>query len=153
MAPQIGEQAPDFELKDQHGQTVTLSGLRGKQSVVLVFYPFTFTSVCEGELCQIRDDFSDFEGAGAQVLAVSCDSRHAQKMWADQRGYNFPVLSDFWPHGEVSRAYGVFDEKLGAARRGTFVSDTDGTLVDAFESEGPGTPRQKERYQEAMSRL
>src|SRR6185312_11838655 len=80
--PAVGDVAPDFTLKDQHGNDVTLSALRGKP-VVLVFYPFTFTGVCEGELCEIRDDPSVFEGAGAAVLAISCDTRHAQAQWAE----------------------------------------------------------------------
>ena len=98
----VGDTAPDFTLKDQNGNDVTLSALRGKP-VVIVFYPFTFTGVCQGELCEIRDDPSAFERAGAQVLAISCDTRHAQRVWAEQQGFTFPVLSDFWPHGEVAQ--------------------------------------------------
>jgi len=73
---EIGQEAPDFTLKDQDGNDVTLSSFRGQQSVVLVFYPFTFTGVCQGELCEIRDDPSAFDAADAQVLAISCDTRH-----------------------------------------------------------------------------
>ena len=79
MTVQPGDGAPDFELSDQNGQTVKLSGFRGEKAVALVFYPFTFTSVCEGELCALRDDFSRYEDAGVQVLAISCDSAFAQK--------------------------------------------------------------------------
>ena len=103
MPVETGQDAPDFTLKDQDGNDVTLSSFRGKQNVVLVFYPFTFTGVCEGELCSLRDDLSEFEAVKAQVLAISCDSRHAQKQWATQQGFTFPVLSDFWPHGAVAR--------------------------------------------------
>jgi peroxiredoxin len=101
--PAVGDTAPDFTLKDQNGNDVTLSALRGKP-VVIVFYPFTFTGVCQGELCEIRDDPSAFERGGAQVLAISCDSRHSQRIWAEEQGFTFPVLSDFWPHGEVAKA-------------------------------------------------
>ena len=153
MAVEIGDVAPDFELKDQDGNAVKLSSFRGDKAVALVFYPFTFTGVCEGELCQLRDDFSTFEDAGVQVLAVSCDSRHAQRMWAEQMGYQFPVLSDFWPHGEVSKAYGVFNEAIGAANRGTFVIDKDGKVVDTFASPDLGTARPAERYEEALAKL
>src|SRR5690348_16136169 len=107
---QIGETAPDFELKDQNGEVVKLSDFRGDKAVALVFYPFTFTGVCEGELCQLRVDQSQFTDAGVQVLALSCDSKNSQKVWAEQQGFDFPVLSDFWPHGEVAKAYGVFNE-------------------------------------------
>jgi peroxiredoxin len=151
LAP--GTEAPDFTLKDQDGSDVTLSAFRGKENVVIVFYPFTFTGVCQGELCALRDDLSDFRSAQAQLLAISCDTRHAQKQWATQQGFDFPVLSDFWPHGEVSRAYGVFNEQLGAANRATFVIDKQGKIVDVFESPNLGTPREKASYDAALAKL
>jgi mycoredoxin-dependent peroxiredoxin len=153
MSVEIGDEAPDFELPSHTGETVRLSSFRGERPVALVFYPFTFTGVCQGELCQLRDDHREFESAGVQVLALSCDSKHAQKRWAEDQGWNFPVLSDFWPHGEVSKAYGVFDDKLGAAKRGTFVIGTDGKVVDKFESPDLGTAREKSRYEEAIAKL
>jgi peroxiredoxin (alkyl hydroperoxide reductase subunit C) len=153
MAVSTGDTAPDFTLKDADGNEVGLSSFRGDKAVALVFYPFTFTGVCEGELCQLRDDVAEFEGKGVQVLAVSCDSRFAQKQWADQKGWTFPVLSDFWPHGEVARAYGVFDESLGCAVRATFLIDTEGVVVDTFATDSLGTPREKARYEEALGRL
>ena len=119
---------------------------------MLVFYPFTFTGVCQGELCSLRDDLSDFQAANVQLLAISCDSRHAQKQWAQAQGFTFPVLSDFWPHGAVSRAYDVFNEQLGAANRATFVIDKAGTIVDVFESPNLGTPREKAAYDAALAR-
>src|SRR4051794_15533104 len=79
MAIEIGEQAPDFTVKDQDGNDVTLSEVTSDRPVALVFYPFTFTGVCEGELCRLRDDHSQFEDAGVQVLAISCDSKNSQK--------------------------------------------------------------------------
>ncbi len=153
MAIEIGQLAPDFDLKDQHGASVTLSGFRGDKAVALVFYPFTFTGVCEGELCTLRDGLPSFEAAGVQVVVVSCDSRFAQARWAEQIGATYPILSDFWPHGEVAQAYGVFNEALGCANRGTFVIDADGVVVDAFESPDLGTAREAERYAEAIAKL
>jgi mycoredoxin-dependent peroxiredoxin len=150
---ETGREAPDFTLKDQDGNEVTLSSFRGNDNVVLVFYPFTFTGVCEGELCALRDDQSDFSARNAQVLAISCDSRHAQQQWAKQQGFDFPVLSDFWPHGAVAREYGVFNEALGCANRATFVIDKAGTIVDRFESPNLGTPRDKAAYDAALARL
>ena len=140
MPVETGQEAPDFTLKDQDGNDVTLSSFRGSQNVVIVFYPFTFTGVCQGELCSLRDDLSEFDAVKAQVLAISCDSRHAQKQWSTQQGFTFPVLSDFWPHGAVARAYGVFNEQLGCANRATFVIDTAGKVVDTFESAEPRYP-------------
>jgi peroxiredoxin len=153
MAVAAGDTAPDFTLKDQNGNDVTLSSFRGDKNVVLVFYPFTFTGVCEGELCSLRDDLSDFETGGAQVLALSCDSRHSQRIWAEQQGYTFPVLSDFWPHGAVAKSYGVFNDDLGCANRATFVIDKSGKVADTFASPNLGTPREKAAYEAALAKL
>jgi peroxiredoxin len=150
---ETGQSAPDFELPSQSGEKVKLSDFRGNKPVALVFYPFTFTAVCEGELCEIRDDFGRFEDAGVAVLAISCDTAPSQKEWAEKQGWNFPVLSDFWPHGEVAKAYGAFNEALGCANRATFLIDTDGKVVDRFESGGLREPRTKERYDEALAKL
>ena len=153
MSLEPGQAAPDFTLKDQAGNEITLSSYRGASNVVVVFYPFTFTGVCEGELCTLRDDLSVFEADGAQVLAISCDSRHSQRIWSEQQGYKFPVLSDFWPHGAVARSYGVFNEDLGCANRATFVIDQAGIIVDTFASANLGTPRDKAAYTAALAKL
>ena len=153
MAIEAGQTAPAFTLKDQDGNNVSLSDFAGNQAVALVFYPFTFTGVCEGELCQLRDDIAEYQAAGVQVLAASCDTRFAQKVWADQKGWTFPVLSDFWPHGEVAMAYGVFNDAVGCANRATFLIDKEGTVVDTFATESLGTAREKDRYVEALAKL
>ncbi|MBZ9638463.1 MULTISPECIES: peroxiredoxin [unclassified Streptomyces] len=128
MAIQVGDKAPDFELKDNHGRDVKLSDFRGEKNVVLLFYPFAFTGVCTGELCEVRDNLPKFEDRDTQVLAVSNDSIHTLRVFAEQEGLEYPLLSDFWPHGATSRAYGVFDEDKGCAVRGTFVIDKDGVV-------------------------
>ncbi|MGW4561324.1 peroxiredoxin [Streptomyces sp. NPDC004561] len=128
MAIQVGDKAPDFELKDNHGRTVRLSDLRGEKNVVLLFYPFAFTGVCTGELCELRDNLPKFADRDTQLLAVSNDSIHSLRVFAEQEGLEYPLLSDFWPHGNVSRAYGVFDEDKGCAVRGTFIIDKDGVV-------------------------
>jgi peroxiredoxin len=153
MSIEIGQQAPEFALKDQSGEVVKLTDFQGKKAVALVFYPFTFSGLCEGELCAIRDDYSPFEAAGVQVLACSCDTRFAQKVWAEKQGYQFPVLSDFWPHGAVAQAYGVFNEVTGSANRATFLINAEGVVVDAFATPDLGTPREKSRYAEALEKL
>ncbi|MFJ4961026.1 putative peroxiredoxin [Streptomyces sp. ADI96-02] len=130
MTIEVGAEAPDFELKDNHGRTVRLSDFRGPdgKNVVLVFYPFAFTGVCTGELCALRDELPRFENAGTQLLAVSNDSVPTLRVFGEQEGLEYPLLSDFWPHGETSRAYGVFDEDKGCAVRGTFVIDRTGVV-------------------------
>ncbi|TMR01612.1 peroxiredoxin [Actinomadura soli] len=135
MAVEVGDVAPDFELKDHHGTPVRLSGFRAGgeggqgKNVVLVFYPLAFSGVCTGELCQIRDELPTLGDADdVQVLAVSVDSMFALRAWADQEKYQFPLLSDFWPHGGTAQRYGVFDETKGLALRGTFIIDTEGVV-------------------------
>lgn len=126
--PQVGAEAPDFAIRNQHGEQVRLSAFRDRRNVVLVFYPFAFSGVCTGELCEIRDRLSVFEDAAAEVLAVSCDPVYALRAWADQEKYQFSLLSDFWPHGGVASSYGVFEADRGCAARGTFVIDRTGTV-------------------------
>jgi peroxiredoxin len=127
MAVEVGDSAPDFELTDQHGTPVKLSGFRGKK-VVLVFYPLAFSGICQGELCEIRDELPRLGGDDVQVLAVSVDSMFSHRAWAEQQGYEFPLLSDFWPHGKVAQEYGIFDDARGVAIRGTFIIDATGTV-------------------------
>jgi peroxiredoxin (alkyl hydroperoxide reductase subunit C) len=126
MAPQVGTEAPDFTLRNQNNEEVTLSSFRGKRKVLVVFYPFAFSGICTGELCAVRDDIGSFQNDEVQVLAISVDHPFALKAWADAQGYDFPLLSDFWPHGAVAQAYGVFLEDKGLAVRGTFLFDMSG---------------------------
>jgi peroxiredoxin len=149
MAIETGQQAPDFELRDSTGQPVRLSDYRGKKAVVLVFYPFAFSGICSGELCSIRDDVERFHNDDVETLAVSIDATHALKAWAAAEGFEFPLLSDFWPHGEVATSYGVFNEKVGAAERGTFVIDRDGTVVYSIHN-GLGEARDNAAYLTAL---
>ena len=103
----VGDHAPDFELTNQFGESVSLSQFRGRP-VVLVFYPLSFSGICTGELCELRDNFSMFETSGVELIAVSVDSKFVQAKFAEQERYSFNVLADFWPHGEVAKNYGVF---------------------------------------------
>ncbi|KUP97339.1 peroxiredoxin [Thermobifida cellulosilytica] len=128
MPIEVGRPAPDFELADQHGQTVRLSDFRGRKRVMAVFYPLAFSGICSGELRQLRDHADEFAERNIQLLGISVDSMFAQRVWADQEGVDFPLLADFWPHGEVARAYGVFDDARGVALRGSFLVDTGGVV-------------------------
>ena len=128
MAISVGDAAPDFTLRDQNGADISLSAFKGQKNVVLVFYPFAFSGICTGELCEIRDNLGAFVSDDVQVLAISCDHMFSQRAWADKEAYFFPLLSDFWPHGEVARAYGVFNETFGYSERATFLIDRDGIV-------------------------
>ena len=151
-SPQVGDPAPDFTLPDQHGQRVTLSELTGTSNVAVVFYPFAFSGLCTGELREIRDSLEDFQHDGIQVLAVSCDPMFALRAWADAEGYFFPLLSDFWPHGQVASRYGVFLEDKGFATRGTFLVDREG-IVRWQLVNPPGQARDFTTYRDALARL
>jgi peroxiredoxin len=128
MAVEVGQEAPDFELKDQHGRPVRLSSFRGAKNVVLVFYPLAFSGVCTGELCALRDEFPEVSREDVELLTVSVDSTFVLRKWSDTENFNFGLLSDFWPHGGVATLYGVFDEDKGVATRGTFVIDKSGVV-------------------------
>jgi peroxiredoxin len=149
-APQTGDVAPDFELRSQHGEATRLSDFRGSKSVVVVFYPFAFSGICTSELCEIRDDLARFQNDSAQVLAVSCDSVQTLRAFAERDGYDFPLLSDFWPHGAVARSYGVFNEKVGVAVRGSFLIDPEG-VVRWSVINGIGEARDLAGYQSALA--
>jgi peroxiredoxin len=124
----IGGPAPDFKLRDQFGQDVTLSSYRGRKAVAVFFYPFAFSGVCTGEMAGIRDRLAEFMTFDTEVLAISCDPVYSLRVFAEQDGLNFPLLSDFWPHGEVADAYDVFDAAKGCARRSSYVIDKDGAV-------------------------
>lgn len=150
MPIEVGTEAPDFVLKDQNNQEVRLSDFRGKKTVLLVFYPLAFTGVCQGELCEVRDNLNQYVSDEVQVLTVSVDSVYAHKVWADQQNFQFPLLADFWPHGAVAQAYGVFNDTAGIANRGTFVIDKTG-VVRFAEMNLPGEARDQERWRKALA--
>ena len=124
----LGEPAPRFTARNQHGELLTVSGLRGAPAVI-IFYPWAFSSICRDELAAVRDDHERFVALSARVLAVSCDAMYTLRAYADAEGIPFDLLSDHWPHGAIARAYGVFDEQAGCARRGTFVVDSAGLIT------------------------
>ena len=148
----VGAPAPDFELKDQNNQWVRLRDFRNRKAVLLVFYPLTFTGTCQGELTEIRDNIGRYANKSVQVLAVSVDSSYSHKIWSLQEGFDFPLLADFWPHGEVAQRYEVFNAVAGFANRGTFLIDRDGVIRFAEET-GPGESRDQQAWQAAIAAL
>ena len=152
MSVDSGQQAPDFELKDQHGQSVRLSSFRGEKAVVVLFYPFAFSRVCTGELCEIRDNLPTFVSDDVQLLAISCDHMFSLRAFADADGLDFPLLSDFWPHGEVSRTFDNFDEERGCSNRSTFIIDKEGVLRWVVRNEMPDA-RDLQEYVRVLKEL
>jgi peroxiredoxin (alkyl hydroperoxide reductase subunit C) len=150
MPVEVGAQAPDFALKDQNNQVVRLSDHRGRKVVLLVFYPLAFSGVCGGEMTELQQNLGAYVNDDVEVLTVSVDSVYAHKVWANQDGFDFPLLSDFWPHGAVAQAYGVFNDATGVANRGTFVIDRDGTVRFA-EVNHPGQARDQAVWRKALA--
>jgi peroxiredoxin (alkyl hydroperoxide reductase subunit C) len=149
---EVGQQAPDFTLRDQNNEQFTLSHHRGKQAVLIVFYPLAFTGICTGELCAVRDDIGSFQNDDVQVVSISVDSVYSHKIFSEREGYEFPLLADFWPHGAVAQAYGVFNDTTGFANRGTFLVDKDG-IVRFAEMNGPGEGRDADEWRQAIKSL
>lgn len=148
----VGDQAPDFTLRDQNNEQFTLSDLRGKQAVLIVFYPLAFTGICTGELGALRDDLPSFQNDDVRVVTISIDSAYSHKVFSEREGFTFPLLADFWPHGGVAQAYGVFNDAAGIANRGTFLVDKQG-IVRFAELNAPGEGRNPDDWRAAIAAL
>ena len=152
MSAEVGSIAPFFSLKDQDGKVVSFDDLSSRKTL-LVFIPFPFTGICEGELCEIRDNFGDLSNMDANVVVITCDTRFSNKKWAEEQGFDFPILSDFWPHGQTARDYGCFSDTLGAALRSTYVLDSDGVVREIISTDSVLTPRDFNSYGAALQRI
>ncbi|MFO7548373.1 MAG: redoxin domain-containing protein [Acidimicrobiia bacterium] len=152
MTAQVGSPAPDFALVDQARNEVTLAELRGKKSLI-VFIPSPFTGICDAEACALRDNLSSLRDLDANVVVITAHARPTNKKWAEEEGFGFPVLSDFWPHGAVASAYGAFNEALGVPNRVTYVLDADGVVREIIATDSLGTAREFAAYTEALTAL
>lgn len=123
----LGHPAPAFALTDVHGRTVTSEQLLGR-AYLLVFVPFAFSDTCTNELIDLRGAQDLLGREDLAVIVVSCDSVYTLKAWSETHTYEGELLSDFWPHGEVSRLYGVFNPRKGLAGRGSFLVDAQGVV-------------------------
>ena len=129
MAVRTGERAPEFDLEVKHGERVRLADFRGRSNVLLVFHPFAFTPVCEEEARDLQENLESFRNAQTEIVFVSCDSAPTRQAWKQELGAEYTFASDFWTHGDVAKAYGVFNEANGAPHRGTFLIDKEGTVI------------------------
>lgn len=150
MTLSVGTSAPEFTLRNQHRERVSLADLSGSRTAI-VFIPFAFTKTCQGELCEIRDNLSLFNAADTRILAITCNTLHTNGVWADQQSFGFDILSDFWPHGEVARRYEAFDEDYGYATRTTYFLDSDQVVTAVIASEKLGEARPFSEYESAIS--
>lgn len=152
MTLDVGAIAPDFTLSDQHGEELTLSELVQESPVALVFFPLAFSGICTGELCELRDNLAVFADSRVRVLGISVDSVFTLRAWAAQEGYEFSILSDFWPHGQVARDFGAFVDERGIATRATVLIGADRKVLASFET-SPGEARDFAAYRNAVDAL
>jgi peroxiredoxin (alkyl hydroperoxide reductase subunit C) len=152
MPAEIGSPAPDFSLPDPQKERMSPDDFKGRKTLV-VFIPFPFTGNCSDELCTLRDHLAELNDLDANVVAISCDTLFANGVWSEQNGFGFPVLSDFWPHGETCRAYGAFNESTGSATRTTFVLDEGGVIREIIATGSLGITREYDAYVEALRRI
>lgn len=152
MTIEVGSQAPDFTLSDQNRNLVSAESLWQERSLLLVFFPFAFSTICQGELCQVRDDLAGYQNDHVQIIGVSVDTTFSLMAWSAQQGFTFPLLSDFWPHGAVAKSYGVFNEEAGMANRSTFLIDEAG-VVRFGETVSPRESRDQNTWKKAVAAL
>jgi mycoredoxin-dependent peroxiredoxin len=152
MTATVGAPAPSFTLLAPDKSEVSLDDFKGKNTLV-VFIPFAFSGICTGELCAIRDSAAALNDLDAQVVAITCQTFFSNGAWSEKEGFTFPVLADYWPHGAVSKAYGVFNDAVGVANRYTFVLDAEGIVREIINTESLGEGREFSAYTEALARL
>ncbi|MDH3498868.1 MAG: redoxin domain-containing protein [Acidimicrobiia bacterium] len=152
MAVEIGSPAPDFSLRDQHRNRVSVADFRGNKTLI-VFIPWAFSGVCTDEACELRDKLSMFNDLDTNVAVITTDSFFTNAAWAAKEGLEYPVLADFWPHGAVAQAYGTFNDKFGVATRSTFVLDEEGIVRDIISSDNISQARDHEAYRAALAAI
>lgn len=145
---QPGTKLPNFSLENQYGERVTNQDLSTGRSII-VFYPWAFSRVCGGELAELQQHLPEFRDANVRLVAISVDHKFALRTYAEQEGFGFELLADFWPHGHVAEIFDAFDAERGVARRVT-VSVKDGVIQTRFESP-LSEPREFQAYRTAIA--
>lgn len=154
---EVGDKAPDFAMLSDEGKLTRLSEELGQGPVVLSFYVFDFTNVCQGQLCAMRDSMGDLQKYGAKVFGISTDSHHSHRIFKAQNGLNYPLLSDW--NRTVTSAYGVQYEKFGSfglqgvAKRSVFVLNRDGRVSFKWVTEDPKIPPDNQQVLEEVKKL
>ena len=152
MPAAVGQSAPDFKLKDQNNNDVSLADLKGSKAVI-AFIPFPYTGTCDAEACALRDDYSSLSADGSKVVLISCHARPMLAHWAQENNLPFPVLADFWPHGAVAQAYGCFHDQLGVALRASYVLDKEGVVREIIQTSGLGEQRENAAHGRALAAI
>lgn len=154
---EVGQKAPDFTMLSDEGKPITLSKELGRGPLILSFYVWDFTNVCQGQLCALRDSLGDLQNMGAKVFGISTDSHHSHRVFKQQNNLNYPLLSDW--NKTVSKAYGVLYDKFGdfglqgVSKRSVFVLDRDGIVRYKWITEDPKIPPDHRRVLEEVKKL
>lgn len=149
--PAVGDQAPDFTLQSTSGEAITLSAFRGKQPVLLAFFPLAFTSTCTAELCEMSEDYDGYAARGVAVLPISVDSVPSLKEFRKQYGMRTELLSDF--KREATDAYGTMWQDAFFSNRAYFLVDRDGIVRWAHVEANPGQKRSTAEIAEQIAKL
>lgn len=148
----VGTVAPDFTLVSQNREKISLDDLKGKKSMI-VFMPYPHTRTCDAESCEIRDNWALLGDLDANVVIITTHAAPTNREWAERNDFGFPILADYWPHGEVARAYDTFEEAFGYAKRTTYILDADGVIRDVIASDVLGEARPFSDYPEALAAI
>ena len=148
----VGDDAPDFTLSGHTGEKITLSQYRGQKNVVLAFFPFAFSSTCSAQMPSYQADLERFNSYETQVLGVSMDARHSLVAWAKQLGITYPLLSDFYPQGQVTDLYGA-RHPAGMPERALFVVDKAGKIAWIHVHRPTGEAPDNEELFEVLRKL
>lgn len=148
----VGDTAPDFVLKTANREDWHLSDFRGKKNVVLAFVPYAFSSVCSAQLPSYEAELDRFKDLDAEVVSISMDSTHALTAWARSMGTSFPLLSDFYPQGQIVDRYGV-RHQAGMAERALFAIDKEGVIRFIEVQDAPGNMPDNENLFEALRKM
>ena len=152
MSATIGQPAPTFDLPDQNKERVSLDDLKGKRTLVM-FIPFPFTGICDAEGCALRDGIGHLEALDANVVVITAHAAQTNKKWAEVNDFTFTILSDFWPLGAVSQAYGTFNDTVGVATRSSYILDADGVVRDIIATDSLGVAREHQVQVEALANI
>jgi peroxiredoxin len=150
MPLEIGTPAPDFTMRRQSGEKVSLKDLEGNKAMI-VFVPYPFTRTCTAELCQLRDGLESLTESDSRVVVVTTHATATNAEWARREGYEFDILSDYWPHGDVSIRYDAFDETHGYSKRVTYFLDRAGVIRDVVSTDALGEARDYDSYSSILA--